>query len=490
MICSRMIHRLQICHRRWGIPIICVLATVGLCAGEPGGPSAGAGASPSISGIDGRDARAPRASGDWPQWRGGPQRSGAVAEAAILTELAAGADLVEAWRSEALPSGYGPQNACVVGQGSPVIAERAVFLYVNWPDDTSVTKVGRARIPERVDDVLLCVDLATGQTRWRFAAPGKPWRWGISSTPAVASGAVVFVGSTGDGICLDAGTGKERWRWRNPKPPKPGYTDVIGPWHASALIVDGCAVFIGAGKHLVACDLKTGAVRWSKPAGKDCWSSPSAWFRQEGWVLLANGQAWNPADGTALWPDKPKGWSHGWSTPAIEGDRVAVMGGAKGLLVGQMSDATVRIVAEVELPNGGGNAAIVKGRVYACGGRSEGKTDTGKPKHVGHVVAIEAATGALLWDTACPDLGGVGGQWSFVSVCVANDVVAVLGGGLHLLKASDGTLLREALKLDVLKGGVSLALGAECLVTRGWKNLVCYRATRKTRLETAPTTRR
>jgi len=417
---------------------------------------------------------------EWPQWRGGPLRSGSLPESAVLTDLAAGADLTEVWRSEALPSGYGHQNACVVGQGSPVIAQGAAFLYVNWPDGTSVTKVGQARIPERVDDVLLCVDLATGQTRWRFAAPGKSWRWGISSTPAVAAGAVVFVGSTGDGICLDASTGKERWRWRNPEPPKTGYTDLIGPWHASALIVDGCAVFIGAGKHLVACDLKTGAVRWSKPTGRECWSSPAAWHREGGWVLLANGQAWNLADGTALWTDKPKAWSHAWSTPAIEGDRVAVMGGSKGLLVGQMSGTTVRIVAEVELSNGGGNAAIAKGRVYAGGARVEGKTDTGKPKQVNHVVGVDAATGALLWDSSCPGLGGVGGQWSFASVTVAGDVVAVLGNDqLHLFKASDGTVLREALKLDVLKGGVSLALGADCLVTRGGKHLVCYRATRK-----------
>ena len=444
---------------------------------------------------------------EWSQWRGGPLRSGSLPISAVLTDLAAGADLTEAWRSEALPCGYGHGSAGVVGQGSPVIAEGAALLYVNWPDDASVKLVGPAqrqvRIPERVNDVVLCVDLVTGQTRWKFSAPGKPWRWGISSTPAVAASAVVFVGSTGDGICLDARTGKERWRWRNPEAPKPGYTDMVGPWHASALVVNGQAVFIGAGKNIVACDLATGTERWSRsaseprhpstsvesaakvtfdaarPASNQCWSSPAAWFRDGAWAILANGQAWNPSDGATLWPEKPQNWSHGWSTPAVEGDLVAVMGG-KSLLIGQMSRPTVRVIAEVELSNAGGNAAIAKGRVYACGARVENPADKGKPKPVGHVVCVDAATGTLLWDTPCPDLGLMGGPWSFASVTVAGDVVAVLANDrLLLLRTNDGAVLREVLKLDVVNYGVMMALSADRLVTRGWKNLVCYRATRK-----------
>jgi len=46
-------------------------------------------------------------------------------------------------------------------------------------------------------------------------------------------------------------------------------------------------------------------------------------------------------------------------------------------------------------------------------------------------------------------------------------------------KTGDGAVLREILKLDVVNYGVMMALGADRLVTRGWKNLVCYRATRK-----------
>ena len=59
---------------------------------------------------------------EWPQFRGGPQRSGVVAESKILADLSAGAALVEAWRSEELPHGYGHQNACVVGLIFPPIS--------------------------------------------------------------------------------------------------------------------------------------------------------------------------------------------------------------------------------------------------------------------------------------------------------------------------------------------------------------------------------
>lgn len=49
--------------------------------------------------------------------------------------MAAGAKLVEAWRSEALPEGYGEQRSQLVGQGSPVIHAGKVDLYVNWPTE-------------------------------------------------------------------------------------------------------------------------------------------------------------------------------------------------------------------------------------------------------------------------------------------------------------------------------------------------------------------
>ena len=416
----------------------------------------------------------------WAQWRGGPRRSGAVGDAPVLPRLARGACLVEAWRSEALPDGYGHQRACVVGQGSPVVRDGKVYLYVNWPDPNSVKVLkGPVRIPERVFDAVLCLDLANGRTLWKAMTPGKPWRWGISSTPAVAEGAVVVVGSTGDGICLDAATGKERWRWRNPKPPKPSYTNTIGPWHASALIHEGKAVFIGAGKTIVACDLADGAARWSRAVrGRNRWSSPAAWPNGGSWTLLAGGCLLDPTDGSVLWPGSRKakgGWHHGWCTPAVEKDRAAAMGG-KGLLVARLTRDGPHKIADIELENGGGSAAISDRRVYACGARVVGSDDKGKLKRVGHVVCVDAVSGKTLWDTVCPKLR-VGGQWSFVSVAVGSGVVCILDDrAIHLLRAADGELLRSPINVDVLKGGVSPALVGDHLITRGWKAVVCYRA--------------
>jgi hypothetical protein len=96
----------------------------------------------------------PVSAGDWPQWRGGAQRSGTVAEASVLTDLAEGRVLKEVWRSESLPNGYGEQTDQIVGQGSPVIWGDKVYLYINWPDTNSIP-VGRFKFPKRVNDTVL-----------------------------------------------------------------------------------------------------------------------------------------------------------------------------------------------------------------------------------------------------------------------------------------------------------------------------------------------
>lgn len=487
-------------HGRCGIPIICVLATVRVCAGEPGGPSAGPGAGPSIGGA-GRDATAPRAPSDWPQWRGGPQRSGAVAEAPIFADLAAGANLVEAWRSEPLPHGYGEQNGQVVGQGSPVVCQGKVYLYVNWPDPASV-RPGRFKLPDRVTDTVLCLDLVSGKTLWKTDLPGRSWRWGCSATLAVAAGKVVALGSAGDGFCLDAATGEEVWRWRNPGvkgAEGERYTNVIGSFQSSALVHDGLAVITTRDRNgLIVLDLAKGGEHWPNDALRrvaGSWSSPSAWIHDGGWTLIDRGRGFDPASGRIQW----KGLEHGWSTPAVEGNRCAVMGG-KGLRLYRLTAARPELVAEVPLDNGSGCPAIHQGRVYARGARAAaaagamsepapalaaGKPETcpetnpapvGKVAKVGVVLCADAAGGKVLWETPVADQPLGGGQWSFASPMVGSGVVCVLANRLLLFSAENGKRLgNPSLQVPVLKC-TSLAVAGDCLIARDSKALVCYKA--------------
>lgn len=450
------------------------------------------------------------AANDYPCWRGGPNRSGAVGNATVLRALADGARLAEVWRSEALPAGFGEQSGCVVGQGSPVVYEGKVYLYVNWPVTESL-RPGRARNPDRVRDTVICLDLTNGATFWKTEMPGRSWRWGCSATLAVAAGRAVAVGSAGEAFCLDADTGEELWRHRDGGDPgKEKFTNVIAPWHGSALIHGGLAVAIsgGSSSRMFVYDLSGGALRWSADIGAQTWSSPCAWGHGERWTLMASGNGYDPITGNAIW----KGLSHGWGTPAVEGERCAVMGG-KGLLIYQLTQTGPKRLAEIPLDNGAGNPAIADGRVYACGARNapvvdpspmppvgvetlkaaedappEPKTPASekRPTAVGVVVCVDAETGAPIWETADASLSIGGGQWSFTSVNVGSGVVCILNGSqFWLFAAQTGKRLAGPIAVDNLKGGTNLAVTGDFLITRGWKAVVCYKAT-KTPLEAKP----
>ena len=66
-------------------------------------------------------------------------------------------------------------------------------------------------------DVVLCLDLATGRTLWKCSSPGEATGRMASSTPCVAGGRVYALGST-HFYAVDAATGK--LLWSAPLPPK------------------------------------------------------------------------------------------------------------------------------------------------------------------------------------------------------------------------------------------------------------------------------
>lgn len=403
----------------------------------------------------------------WPAWRGGPGRTGTADSATILRELRAGRALVKAWTSEALPSGYGEQRGQVVGQGSPVVADGKVYLYVNWPDAASVPP-GRFRNPARCSDVVLCLDRATGKTLWKAQLPGKSWRWGCSATVAVGGGKCVFVGSTGDGIALDAATGAEAWRWKNPdggKLNRAAYSNVIAPFHASAVVANGMAFLFST--RLVACDLATGEVRWTAAGARGCYAySPTLLTLDGRSLLIANGAAYDAMTGKKLWD----GLASGWSTVAVEGRIAACMSGGNLAICRIGVDAPTRVAA-IPLKNSAGCPAILDGRIYACGVRPspDGK---GVP-----VVLCDATDGTIHWETSIPGAALGGGQWSFISPVVGDGVVCVLTGQstLLLLDAKMGEVLGDPHPVDALKC-TSLAVAGDRLITRGWTGVVCYRA--------------
>ncbi len=161
------------------------------------------------------------------------------------------------------------------------------------------------------EDTVVCLDLTTGKTLWKTAAPGEPTGRGSSSTPCVFEGKVFALGSV-NAYALDAATGK--LLWSVPLPQK-------GPG-SSPSAVDG-AVIINA-KYLYALDAATGRELWKLEKAGGGNSSPVVWKAGDRTLAICHGRATLDAvdlkTGQLAW-SVPGG---GDSTPAIRGDLLAV----------------------------------------------------------------------------------------------------------------------------------------------------------------------
>ncbi len=161
------------------------------------------------------------------------------------------------------------------------------------------------------EDTVVCLDLASGQTLWKTAAPGEPTGRGSSSTPCVANGRVFALGSVA-AYCMELETGRLLWSAK---------LEQKGPG-SSPLAVDGLVV-INA-KHLYALDAATGREVWKQEKAGGGNSSPSVWRAGERSLILCNGRttldAVDAKTGEIVWSVP----GSGDSTPAIAGDLLAV----------------------------------------------------------------------------------------------------------------------------------------------------------------------
>ncbi|MBI5394043.1 MAG: PQQ-like beta-propeller repeat protein [Verrucomicrobia bacterium] len=176
------------------------------------------------------------------------------------------------------------------------------------------------------EDVVVCLDLATGKTLWKCKSPGEATGRMASSTPCVAGGRVYALGST-HFYAVDAGTGT--LVWSAPLPSK-------GP-ASSPMVVDGVLV-INAGK-LAAFDAATGKPLWTQPKAGGGNSSPVAWKSGDKTVVICNGRGVlagvDLESGEVLWTT-PGG---GDCTPTIVNDALAVQTNNPkvGILAGRLS---------------------------------------------------------------------------------------------------------------------------------------------------------
>lgn len=177
---------------------------------------------------------------DWPAIQG-PQWNGKVAES------------IEDWPAE------GPEVLWAVDLGQGY---------------SSVAVVGDAVVTQTqssLNQSVICLDAATGHTRWEYGC-GFPYEaFGIypgpRSTPCIADGRVYYATPEGVVGCLDLQTGRSLWKQQlieDLEAQGVGFGYAASPLVVNDLVILPCG---GRGQSLVALDAATGRRRWG--AGND-----------------------------------------------------------------------------------------------------------------------------------------------------------------------------------------------------------------------------
>jgi outer membrane protein assembly factor BamB len=250
---------------------------------------------------------------DWPQWRG-PNRDGKVA----------GFDAPETW-----PQQLTQQWKVVVGTGDATPALVGDKLYA----------FGR----KEADEVIACLDAATGKTLWEekypadYVVTGPPARHpGPRSSPVVADGRICALGVGGILSCLDAATGKVVWRKQSTN----DFMDTPNRFDTSMspIVVDGrCIVHVG-GKGsgaVIAFDLKSGEPKWKWDGDAPANSSPVV-MTVGGTKMVVTITAkllvgLDAADGKLLWQTPFAATQGNNTTPVVDGQTVIISGQGKGM---------------------------------------------------------------------------------------------------------------------------------------------------------------
>jgi outer membrane protein assembly factor BamB len=386
---------------------------------------------------------------DWPQWRG-PQRDGLFSGPTWPDKLDTN-HLRVLWRVELAPSYSGP-----------VVAGERVF--------TTETKDKRL-------EVVTAFDRRTGKELWRAEWPGAlsvPFfaksngDW-IRATPACDGESLFVAGMRDVLVCLDVQTGQERWRVDFVKElaaPVPDFGFVCSP------LVDEAAVYVQAGASFVKLEKRTGKVLWRtlKDAGGmwgSVFSSPAfATLAGQRQLLVQTREKLagvDPADGKVLW-EQPVEAFRGMNilTPVVHGDTVftSTYGGrTTGFKVTQTGGAFAVAEAWRHKAQGYMTTPVVIAGVAYTHLKSQ------------RIMAIDVATGRERWTSDAT----FGKYWSLIG---QGDRLLALDqrGLLFLLRANPEKFeLLDQRKLTTAETWAHLAVVDDGLFVRELNALTAYR---------------
>jgi outer membrane protein assembly factor BamB len=266
-------------------------------------------------------------------WRG-PEGSGVCpgADVKLVDDLSRAKQL---WVSEdrGCSIGYSvdgaAKNAFVnfrSGYASPVAVDgRVYFAYfvpAGWDPvpgkDFTAEDLARAKeLATSVvgDDVIVCMDAATGKTLWRQVFKGNAIHWngaskyGTHITPCVADGKVFALGSCGGVYGLDAKTGAILWQgtvgdaYTKHKAGRDAGSLPGGRYHfsSSPSYAEGVALFNDHSGGLLGLDAATGKELYRTKGAMGYCTSPVRWPCGDRTYVIAHGRCYDPKTGKLLW---------------------------------------------------------------------------------------------------------------------------------------------------------------------------------------------
>ena len=262
-------------------------------------------------------------------------------------------------------------------QAQPVIANGMVFV--------AATDLGDGK-----GGGIVALDLATGATRWRFAAP-QP----VRGSPAVTGGVVAFGQLDGTIIALDAQTGERRWSYDLGANLTPEAASLF-----ASVTADGDHFVVGNQRHLAVLASDRGAMRWRADPVPDGGYSQSlaavavgdavavgVFHRELGGLV-----AWDRASGRERWRATGELVTAVNASPVIANDLVYVVSGMTDVTAYELAakEPVVRWTTRLD-PQGfeWGNATV--GTPAVAGGVLV------VPTLYRDLVALDANTGAERW---------------------------------------------------------------------------------------------
>ncbi len=277
------------------------------------------------------------------------------------------------WKSEAfVPTGYGsaPDSRYFDragytdnggGSSSPLVVDGKVYqffysprgpvgldkAYGKYETEADLIAKARERFPKReiqqramvnhfrteADEMLICLDAATGQTLWKTTMPQRGNNYqthkhrGHFPVALIADGTVYQPGTTGRLYAIDASNGQLKWEYpeAHPQPyaAKQGGVDCTAP---SPVLVGDVVIFAST-KGVIGVDAKTGAKKWTQ----NLWNRSSLlpWKGETGTLVIATDRnhekkenfavAFEPTDGKIAWR-QPIDYLTDFGFPLLAGD--------------------------------------------------------------------------------------------------------------------------------------------------------------------------